>query len=129
MVKVIEKSDRRFADLKEFVTKYDPKRIGVNCSERLAFADGITHEDYTLLSDAIGPQFEKRILSADMLIVDFLSGKVTSELRIPLNHTFTLEYMVHMPVPEWSRGKHILSPLPRFWGCHRTWRRIPLSPH
>ncbi len=80
MVKVVEKSDRRFADLKEFVAKYDPKRIGVNFSERLAFADGITHEDYTHLSDAIGPQFEKRILSADILIVDFLSGKVTSEL-------------------------------------------------
>ena len=62
------------------MAKYDPKRIGVNFSERLAFADGITHEDYTLLSDAIGPQFEKRILSADILIVDFLSGKVTSEL-------------------------------------------------
>ena len=73
MVKVIEKSDRRFADLKEFVVKHDPKRIGVNFSERLAFADGITHEDYTLLSDAIGPQFEKRIQSADILIVDFLA--------------------------------------------------------
>ena len=75
MVKVIEKSVRRFADLKEFVTKYDPKRIGVNCSERLAFADGITHEDYTLLSDAIGPQFEKRILSADIADRGFLVGK------------------------------------------------------
>jgi hypothetical protein len=32
------------------------------------------------------------------------------ELRIPLNHTFTLEYMVHMPVPEWGRGKHIYLP-------------------
>jgi len=32
------------------------------------------------------------------------------DLRIPTNHTFTLEYMIHMPVPEWGRGKHIYLP-------------------
>ena len=52
----------------------------------------------------------KEFCQLTLLIVDFLSGKVTSELRIPLNHTFTLEYMVHMPVPEWGRGKHIYLP-------------------
>jgi len=29
------------------------------------------------------------------------------DLKIPLYHTFTLEYMIHMPVPEWGRGKHL----------------------
>jgi hypothetical protein len=28
-------------------------------------------------------------------------------LKIPLYHTFTFEYMVHMPVPEWGKGKHL----------------------
>ena len=28
-------------------------------------------------------------------------------MRIPLLHTFTFEYMVHMPVPKWGKGKHI----------------------
>ena len=28
-------------------------------------------------------------------------------LKIPLYHTFTLEYMIHMPVPEWGPGKHL----------------------
>jgi len=27
--------------------------------------------------------------------------------KMPLYHTFTFEYMVHMPVPEWGRGKHL----------------------
>ena len=27
--------------------------------------------------------------------------------KIPLYHTFTLEYMIHMPVPEWGKGKHL----------------------
>ena len=29
------------------------------------------------------------------------------EMKIPLFHSFTLEYMVHRPVPEWGPGKHI----------------------
>jgi len=29
------------------------------------------------------------------------------EMKIPVLHTFTFEYMVHMPVPEWGRGKHL----------------------
>ena len=28
-------------------------------------------------------------------------------MRLPLFHSFTLEYMVHMPVPEWGPGKHL----------------------
>jgi hypothetical protein len=29
------------------------------------------------------------------------------DTKIPLFHTFAVEYMVHMPVPEWGKGKHI----------------------
>jgi len=29
------------------------------------------------------------------------------EMTIPVLHTFTFEYMIHMPVPEWGKGKHI----------------------
>ena len=28
-------------------------------------------------------------------------------LKIPLYHTFTFEYMIHMPVPEFGKGKHL----------------------
>jgi hypothetical protein len=28
-------------------------------------------------------------------------------LKIPLYHTFTFEYMVHMPVLKWGKGKHL----------------------
>ena len=27
--------------------------------------------------------------------------------KIQVNHMFALEYMVHVPVPEWGRGKHL----------------------
>lgn len=29
------------------------------------------------------------------------------DMIIPLMHTFTFEYMIHMPVPDWGPGKHI----------------------
>lgn len=29
------------------------------------------------------------------------------EMTIPVLHSFTFEYMIHMPVPAWGRGKHI----------------------
>lgn len=29
------------------------------------------------------------------------------DLPIPLYHTFALEYMLHMPVPAWGKGKHL----------------------
>ena len=29
------------------------------------------------------------------------------DLNIPLYHTFALEYMIHMPVPAWGKGKHL----------------------
>lgn len=36
-----------------------------------------------------------------------LGGDWQRDMRLPLFHSFTLEYMVHMPVPEWGPGKHL----------------------
>ncbi len=64
----------------EFVAKRDPKRIGVNFSERYAVADGISSTDYRKLTKALGDKYAKRVVSAGNLIVDFLSGRVMSEI-------------------------------------------------
>ncbi len=36
-----------------------------------------------------------------------LGGDWQRDMKLPLFHSFTLEYMVHMPVPEWGPGKHL----------------------
>jgi len=64
----------------DFVAERDPKRIGVNFSEKFAVADGISHTDNSKLIKALGDTYAKRIVSADRLIVDFLSGRVMSEI-------------------------------------------------
>ncbi len=64
----------------EFVAERDPGRIAVNFSERLAPAAGISYTDYRRLVNALGDKYVKRMVSADYLIVDFLSGRVMSEI-------------------------------------------------
>ena len=29
------------------------------------------------------------------------------DIKIPLFHSLSLEYMIHMPVPIWGKGKHL----------------------
>ena len=66
--------------IREFVAERDPRRIAVNFSKRNAVADGISHTDYVRLVEAIGDTYAEKIISADNVIADFLSGKVIGEI-------------------------------------------------
>jgi hypothetical protein len=81
----------RFEGLGEFVAERDPKRIAVNYIETLslpegsetftmAMGDGISYTDYVLISKALGDTYSKRMISAEYLILDYLSRRVASEL-------------------------------------------------
>ena len=83
--------DLRFLGLGEFVAERDPKRIAVNYGERLslpegsetftmALTDGISYTDYVQLSKAIGTEYSKRMISAESLILDYLSRRVAAEV-------------------------------------------------
>ena len=68
------------SDITQFVAERDPKRIGVNFSERFAVSDSISHTDYLKLVKALGAKYAKRMVSADSLITDFISGRVMSQI-------------------------------------------------
>ncbi|RLE03744.1 MAG: hypothetical protein DRJ11_03250 [Candidatus Aminicenantes bacterium] len=83
--------DFRFLGLKEFVAERDPKRIAVNYVESLslpegsetftlALTDGISYTDYIQLKKALGKKYAKRMVSAEHLILDYLSRRVASEV-------------------------------------------------
>ncbi len=83
--------DLRFMGLREFVAKRDPNRIAVNYSESLSLAegsevraltDGISHTDYLLLVKALGDKYTKRMVSAEYLILDYLSIRVKKEIEL-----------------------------------------------
>ena len=70
------------SDLKKFVAERKPKRIGVNMSDRLGRADGISRAGYDYLAKTLGPPYDTRLVSADKLISDFLYHRVASEIAV-----------------------------------------------
>lgn len=70
------------SDLKKFVAERKPKRIGVNMSDRLGRADGLSRAGYDYLAKSLGPPYDTRLVSADKLISDFLYHRVASEIAV-----------------------------------------------
>ena len=82
--------DLRFLGLEDFVAERDPDRIAVNYSETLSLAegsevraltDGISHTDYLQVTKALGRKYARRVVSAEYLIVDYLSRRTQKEIE------------------------------------------------
>lgn len=69
-------------ELKVFVTKRNPKSIGLNMSKNFGGADGLTHSAYLELTEILGETYAKRFVSAEKLVSDFRSRRVASEIAI-----------------------------------------------
>ena len=81
----------RFDGVREFVAERNPRRIGVNysaalglaaASERVPLTDGLSHTDFSLLMEALGDTYAKRVVSAEHLIIDYLAGRVAEEIDL-----------------------------------------------
>ncbi len=67
-------------DLKKFVSERAPKRIGVNMSDEIGAADGLSHAAYLELTKTLGAPWADRLVSAEKLVSDFRSRRVASEV-------------------------------------------------
>lgn len=67
-------------DLRAFVAERDPQRIGVNMSESIGAADGLSHTGYVHLTETLGEAYASRLVSAEKLVSDFRSRRVASEI-------------------------------------------------
>ncbi len=67
-------------DLLKFVRERNPLKIGLNMSEEIGRADGLTHTLYNHIVKTLGPQYASRIVSAEKLVSDFSSRRVASEI-------------------------------------------------
>jgi Xaa-Pro aminopeptidase len=72
--------DSSGVDLRAFVRARNPQRIGINMSEEIGMADGLTHMLYNHIVRSIGPEFAPRLVSAEKLVSDFSSRRVASEI-------------------------------------------------
>ena len=81
----------RFMGLGDFVAERDPERIGVNYAEKLSLAegsetytlaltDGISYADHLHLSTELGDKYAKRMVSAENMILDYLTSSVAGEI-------------------------------------------------
>ncbi|MDQ8165242.1 MAG: M24 family metallopeptidase [Gemmatimonadota bacterium] len=67
-------------DLAAFVRARNPKKIGINTSDEMGMADGLSHTLHRHLVTTLGPELSAKMVSADKLISDFSSRRVASEL-------------------------------------------------
>jgi Xaa-Pro aminopeptidase len=66
--------------LAAFVKARDPKRIGVNMSEQIGPADGLSVTMLAHLKQTLGEPYASRLVSAERLVSQFRSHRVASEL-------------------------------------------------
>jgi len=66
--------------LADFVRQRDPKRIGVNMSDEIGPADGLSVTMLAHLKKTLGEPYASRLVSAEKLVSEFRSRRVASEI-------------------------------------------------
>src|SRR5687767_13735756 len=71
--------ESQWAAVRRIVEQADPRRIGIDVSEDFALADGLSHTDHRLLTDALGP-YAERLVPAEDLAVGWLETRLPEEI-------------------------------------------------
>jgi Xaa-Pro aminopeptidase len=66
--------------LAAFVKERNPRRIGVNMSEQIGPADGLSHTMYQHLVKTLGEPYAGRLVTAERVVSDFRSRRVATEI-------------------------------------------------
>ena len=68
------------SSLAHVVKQRDPKRIGINMSDEIGPADGLSHTMHQHLVTTLGEPYASRFVSAERLVSEFRSRSVASEI-------------------------------------------------
>jgi len=77
-----KKNKTQFASLAEVIKKMNPKKIGINTSPLWGYGDHLTAGLKDKLVSALGPEYAKRLVSADKLCVGWLETRSPQELSV-----------------------------------------------
>ena len=79
--------DTQWAEVRRIVEQAAPERIGIDVSPDFALADGLSHTEHRLLTEALGP-WADRLVSAEELAVGWLETRLPEEIAAldRLNH-------------------------------------------
>ncbi len=75
-----EKQPDQWQALAEYIIAQNPNTIGLNMSEDFALADGLVVTDYEALKSALPSKFQKRIVSAENLAVNWIETRTEKEM-------------------------------------------------
>ena len=64
------------------IRERDPKRIGIDESDVFAFGDGLSASKKARLVQALGPDYAKRLVSAERLAVGWLERRLPEEIEV-----------------------------------------------
>jgi Xaa-Pro aminopeptidase len=85
----------QWAAVRRIVEQADPRRIGIDVSETFALADGLSHTEYRLLVEALGP-YADRLVSAEQLAIGWLETRLPEEIHA----LHALNRLVHQVIAE-----------------------------
>jgi Xaa-Pro aminopeptidase len=71
--------DKTADAIRKIVTERNPKTIALNFGYGRGQADGITHDAYKFLAEALGKDYEARFVSAGNLVTDYLDTRLPEE--------------------------------------------------
>jgi len=84
--------DYRFKGIREFVVARNPKHIAVNFKHDLGpwvtftdfggALDGLSHTDFLLLTEELGDEYAKRLVSSEYVIMNYITRPVPSEIKL-----------------------------------------------
>lgn len=74
--------ETQFECLRRVVTERNPKRIGLNVSVGNAFGDGLSHNEHTQISEALGADLMARTVSAERVCVGWLEQRIDAEMVV-----------------------------------------------
>ena len=72
----------QFARVRELIAARNPKKIALNVSSLTAFADGLTHSQYTDLANALTPEMRQRIVPGYPLAIGWLETRTPEEMKV-----------------------------------------------
>ena len=78
----IERLRGGFGRIRDIVQERDPRRIGINVSERWRHADGLSATNRERLQQALGDMYAARLVSAEEVVVRWLETRSPREISV-----------------------------------------------
>ncbi|WP_033923384.1 M24 family metallopeptidase [Sphingomonas sp. 37zxx] len=76
----MDQQPNQWARVRELIAERNPAKIAVNTSSLTAFADGMTHTQYTDLTAAMTPEMRSRIVPGYPLAIGWLETRIPQEM-------------------------------------------------